>query len=116
MDELTEAEIIDRIARIADISARIRSLTDAKSALNAEIRESVKPGTKIVAPSGHTLTVTQSMQWDEDRARVLLLPEQLVSITRTVEILDEGLAKALLPPAAYEACKSPRGNATVTVR
>jgi hypothetical protein len=62
------------------------------------------------------VSVVQTTKFDEVQARKVLTVEQLAACMRQITIVDDALAKTVLPPAVYAECRIPRGVATVTVR
>jgi hypothetical protein len=107
------AEIANRIDETRD---RINALMELKDSLTAELRARLKPTEKPYRLGTHRVTVHQSTEFNPELAAKVIAPELLPLVTVTTTTISEEMCKAILPPLAYQACRSPRGKATVTVK
>jgi len=114
-DEL--AELVSAAEQIADLRDRIAGLTERKDELTSLLRAKLKVNPDAVYRVGaRTVAVTQTTTFDPAQAVLVAPPEILAMITVTRTEVSDERAKELLAPAAYQACRVPRGKPTVVVR
>lgn len=124
MDEITQGgltndeitQLTEAARQIAVLRSQIAELVDRKEALTALLRSKLKPTEDLYKFGDRTVSVVQTTVFDEVQARKVLTIEQLGACLRQVTVVDDALAKAVLPPAVYVNCRIPRGKATVTVK
>lgn len=112
-------QIESDVARLADLQALIAEATSEANSIKARLRGDYAddPGKHDVA--GFTLSVTPSTRFDAEAARHVLaqFPDVVTAATVTPEPrLDGAQVKKLVPPAIYDLCCTPSGDARVSLR
>lgn len=111
---LTNAEIWDLHDKISDLKARIANLTEVMDGYKAQLREAVKVGERL-ENGDRSISVRQATRFDPVLALKVCSPEQIAFATVTESRIDEAKLKAIIPPAAFEACRSPKGKASIYI-
>jgi len=94
-----------------DINDRIKQLEDAKAALQTEMRAY---GEGAHESAKGTVTVSPQRRFNADRAAEVV-PIDLYQLCQET-VVSSARAKAILPPAVYEACMVEVGQPRVTVK
>jgi hypothetical protein len=113
----TEVQELANLADdIASLRERITALTAAKDRLTAQLRDRLKVADQAYVVGAYAIKVTQTTRFDPAKAAQVIAPAVLPLVMTTTTVIDAAKAEALLPPAAFAACRSPYGVATVTVK
>lgn len=110
MTEKTQLD--DDVKRYVDLLARKADIDIELDAIKERLRD-LGPGAHM-APCGIAVSIATNRRFNPDLAEQVVPPTLLEQIKTTV--IDAKKAKAVLPPAAYEACMSEAGAPRVTVR
>lgn len=97
------------VRRLVEIQDAVKQLETEADAIKARIRQH-GPG-KV---GDLTVNVSTARRFSPVKALEVLTPEQLASCTETT--ISTAKARQVLPPAVYEACMYPYGDARVVVR
>lgn len=107
-----ETELWELAERSRVLGATIADLTAERDAITSRIRALAGIGEHPAGPL--VVTVTQAQTFDARRAELILPADQLALIT--TRVVDAKLAKALLPPAVFDACRVPSGQPRVVIK
>lgn len=108
------SELDQAVSQLVDTRRRLTYLKELEKQQAARVRALVPVGTER-KPAGDVLvSVGQPMKFSVDRAKEILGPDVLKSITVTVSEIDPDLAQQVLPGQLYEACKVPNGQPRIT--
>jgi hypothetical protein len=99
------------------LAAQISSLTEQRESVTSRLRELGGGPAGFRADGTPRVVVVEGVpKFDAKHAALILTPEQLTAITKAAPSAE--LAKSLLPPAVYEACRvvNPAHRAAVNIR
>lgn len=111
MADINPEQLKDLCSRLADVRTRMASLKATGDALAAEIR-AILQGTEDVTVGSMRVTCKPSKRFSVTLAETLLSKAVLDSISETK--VSDKLAKELLPPKTYEACRENHGEPRIT--
>lgn len=113
MTDPIRPDINDDISRYLHLDEKRQTIADEMDAIKARLRDTLDLGS-YPGPGDVTVTLTPNRRFSADRAAELL-PDDLLDACR-VTTVDAKQAKAVLPPAAYDACMTEVGAPRLAIR
>lgn len=109
MTDLTP-DTLQLVNQLTTIQADLAALQEVEAALKTRLRE-LPPGA-YTAGGVHRLTVTAPPRRFSPDLAAKVLPGELLTLC-TINKIDAGQARKVLPPAAYEQCQAITGGPVI---